>query len=122
MTSPIARYRASAFNRQSGLCFYCGCPMWDGRADAFIARYKLSSRQALQLQCTAEHLHARADGGKDCQRNIVAACRFCNARRHHRQAARDSAAHRMHVQRCMDRGKWHAKWAFDTMASVAPLA
>jgi len=52
MTSPIARYRARAFNRQSGLCFYCGCPMWDGRADAFIARYKLSSLK--RCSCNAQ--------------------------------------------------------------------
>ncbi|WP_407670773.1 HNH endonuclease [Paraburkholderia franconis] len=90
--------------------------MWDGNAGPFIELYELSRRQALQLQCTAEHLHARADGGVDCQRNIVAACRVCNARRHHRKVARNPSEHRMHVQRCVNRGKWHANWVFDNPA------
>ncbi|WP_313761202.1 MULTISPECIES: HNH endonuclease [Caballeronia] len=116
MTSSIARYRARAFKRQSGLCFYCGCPMWDRCADPFIDRYRLSRRQALQLQCTAEHLHAQIDGGENCPQNIVAACRTCNARRHYRKAIRNSNEHRAHVQRCVSRGKWHAKWVFDYLA------
>jgi 5-methylcytosine-specific restriction endonuclease McrA len=32
--------------------------------------------------CTAEHLVARMDGGRDTRDNIVAACRRCNAARH----------------------------------------
>ncbi|WP_374104148.1 HNH endonuclease [Burkholderia sp. LMG 13014] len=79
-----------------------------------MARYKLSRRQALQLQCTAEHLHARMDGGKDCQGNIVAACRICNARRHRRKAARDPREHRSYVRRCINRRKWHGKWVFES--------
>ncbi|EXL04293.1 restriction endonuclease [Brucella anthropi] len=31
--------------------------------------------------CTAEHLHAQANGGQDDPENIVAACEFCNSRR-----------------------------------------
>ncbi|WP_244208136.1 HNH endonuclease [Paraburkholderia hospita] len=87
--------------------------MWDGDAKPFIERYILSRRQALQLQCTAEHLRARVDGGTDRQQNIVAACRVCNARRHHTKVARDPNEHRMHVQRRVHRGKWHAQWVFD---------
>jgi len=34
------------------------------------------------LQATAEHLVARCKGGTDAPDNIVAACRFCNTRRH----------------------------------------
>jgi hypothetical protein len=90
--------------------------MWDGDAKPFIERYKLSRRQALQLQCTAEHLRARVDGGADCQLNIVAACRVCNARRHHTKVARDPNEHRMYVQRRVHRGKWHAQWVFDNPA------
>ena len=113
MPSPIVRHRARAFIRQSGLCFYCDYPMWDGDAKPFIKRYKLSRRQALQLQCTAEHLHARVDRGGDCQLNIVAACRVRNARRHRMKVARDPNEHRMYVQRRVHRGKWHAQWIFD---------
>ncbi|MEX3853140.1 HNH endonuclease [Paraburkholderia sp. BR10923] len=83
--------------------------MWDGSAEPFIERYNISRRQAPQLHCTGEHLRARVDGGANCKRNIVAACRVCNARRHHRKVARDPNEHRMYVQRCVDRGKWHAK-------------
>ncbi|MEX3815608.1 hypothetical protein AB3X96_36145 [Paraburkholderia sp. BR13439] len=59
MPSPIALHRARAFKRQSGLCFYCGYPMWDGSAEPFIERYNISRRQAPQLHCTGEHLRAR---------------------------------------------------------------
>nr|WP_240531127.1 HNH endonuclease [Variovorax boronicumulans] len=32
--------------------------------------------------CTAEHLQARRDGGRDTRENIVATHRLCNSRRH----------------------------------------
>lgn len=54
------RRRASA--AQGGLCYYC--------------------QRSMGRDVTAEHLVARADGGKDTRGNIVAACRRCNATRH----------------------------------------
>jgi len=38
---------------------------------------------------TAEHLEARCEGGADSTDNIVAACRFCNGRRHRAKVARN---------------------------------
>jgi len=54
--------RHSACREQGGLCYYCLRPM--------------------HSDVTAEHLQARRDGGKDTRKNIVAAHRLCNARRH----------------------------------------
>nr|WP_315597660.1 HNH endonuclease [uncultured Cupriavidus sp.] len=125
MPTTLARRRASAFQLQSGRCFYCHCPMWEQSVEAFAATFHLSTRQARHLQCTAEHLHARVDGGGDSQRNIVAACQFCNAQRHRRKAARDAVHHKGHVERRMARKQWHASWVFEKLmppgGSVTPL-
>jgi len=62
MQSRIQKYRQSAARAQQGLCFYC--------------------HQLMGNDVTAEHLHARQDGGTDRRSNIVAAHRACNQRRH----------------------------------------
>ncbi|WP_260178528.1 HNH endonuclease [Paraburkholderia tropica] len=90
--------------------------MWLGSPEPFIDRYNISRAQALQLQCTAEHLCARSDGGTDSQQNIVAACCFCNSGRHAKKVARDPDEHKRHIQRSMARGKWHGSWVFDNPA------
>ena len=115
MPSTLARLRARAFHRQSGRCFYCCCPMWEQSMDAFAATFHLSSRQARHLQCTAEHLHARVDGGGNSQSNIVAACRLCNARRHQGKVARDATHHKEYVERLMRRRRWHHPWVFEKL-------
>lgn len=56
---PILRHRAC--KQQGKLCFYCARPM---------------------TKPTAEHLKARHEGGPDTAKNIVAACSYCNHRRH----------------------------------------
>ncbi|SPK70533.1 conserved hypothetical protein [Cupriavidus taiwanensis] len=81
--------------------------------EAFAATYHLSKRQAHTLQCTAEHLHARVDGGGDFESNIVTACRLCNARRHQRKDARDAINHKAHIARLMGRKRWHDPWVFE---------
>lgn len=83
--------------------------------EVFAATFHLSTRQARHLRCTAEHLHARVDGGGDSQSNIVAACQFCNVQRHRRKAARDAARHKGHVDRLMARKRWHAAWVFEKL-------
>lgn len=115
MPLTLAQVRARAFRRQSGLCFYCHCPMWQQSMEAFAASFDISSRQARHLQCTAEHVVARVDGGDNSQSNIVAACRFCNARRHRRKAAKDAVHHKQHVVRLMGRRRWHAPWVFEKL-------
>jgi hypothetical protein len=55
--------RTVAFEQQQGRCYYCGFPMWLTDLDEFRTRYGLSRPLARQLKCTAEHLHARSEGG-----------------------------------------------------------
>ncbi len=85
MTKPIKRFRTAAFARQSGRCYYCEEIIWRDDCPAFAADHRLTHRQARQRQCTAEHLVARYDGGRDTRANIAAACRECNATRHRRK-------------------------------------
>ncbi|MBL4929995.1 HNH endonuclease signature motif containing protein [Fuscibacter oryzae] len=60
------------------------------------------------LHCTAEHLHPRSEGGQDTTDNIVAACWYCNSRRHRRKHPLSPEAHRLRVQQRMTAGKWHS--------------
>ena len=68
--------------RQAGGCYYCTVLMWIDDGVSFARKHELSSRVARWLRCTAEHLLARRDGGRDSRDNIVAACLVCNLRRH----------------------------------------
>nr|WP_229228763.1 HNH endonuclease [Comamonas thiooxydans] len=84
--------------------------MWE-RANqlAFARQYRLSSKQLALHQSTAEHLHARQDGGRDAEHNIAAACRFCNVNRHKGRTgnAPSPQQYKAHVQRRIAQGKWH---------------
>lgn len=104
----IATIRSAAFLRQQGRCFYCNCPMWQDSPEQFATRHKITARQAKAFQCTAEHLLAQRDGGKDGNGNVAAACRFCNAGRHKRKHAPSPEAFRQDVQQRMAKGRWHA--------------
>lgn len=83
----IAHIRALRFQQQGGLCFYCALPMWAPwleTADQARARFGIvkgaanSARMLRRIQCTAEHLHRRTDGGEDNPSNLTAAHRWCN--------------------------------------------
>lgn len=74
----LASMRARAFKNQHGRCYYCSQPMWQ-KSPTEIG---MSLKRGRHFQCTAEHLKARQDGGRDTSGNIVAACWFCNSRRH----------------------------------------
>ena len=87
MALKLARLRNQAFKLQSGLCYYCHQPMWQENPESFAQKQGVTLAQARQLQCTAEHLVPKEDGGGPNQKNIVAACRFCNSRRHKRPNA-----------------------------------
>lgn len=84
-TRSLRRFRAAAFVRQHGRCYYCKKPMWLHDPAAFGAEHGVTPRQARQLRCTAEHLRARQDGGRDTRDNIVAAHLACNRGRHRRK-------------------------------------
>lgn len=107
MPSTLITSRTSAFIRQGGLCCYCDEPMWLADPATFAARYGLTRRQVAAHRCTAEHLHARCDGGRDGRQNIAAACALCNHRRHARRAvAPDPDAYRRLVLERLRCGRW----------------
>ncbi|WP_422030722.1 HNH endonuclease [Roseovarius sp.] len=85
---------------QNGRCYYCDLPMWDAPAAS------LQARPPKALRCTAEHLLPRCEGGRDASANIVAACWFCNSRRHRRSHPLPPDTYRRHVQKRMAAGKW----------------
>lgn len=107
MSKGISRFRTAAFVRQNGLCYYCNLPMWLNDPASFAVRFGIKSAQAGILRCTAEHLHPLSEGGQNSASNIVAACLFCNTRRHRRKIARAPEEHRKHVQRHMLKRRWH---------------
>jgi len=111
MPTTLVRKRTSAYQSQSGRCFYCGLPMCLNDLSAFSRMQGVSPRQAAVLSCTAEHLHARCDGGTHAQDNIVAACKWCNRLRHARPKPPDAKNYRRYVQSRMRLGKWHRPWA-----------
>jgi 5-methylcytosine-specific restriction endonuclease McrA len=103
------KFLQQAFTKQNGLCFYCQLPMWEHGDAEFPRRHRLSVRSARQLKCTAEHLIAQQDGGGDTAENIVAACAWCNRRRHagRPDAAPNPVTYKCRVAKRMALGKWH---------------
>ena len=93
---------------QGGRCYYCGLPMWDDAAEKASLRKANEMAGPKILRCTAEHLHARSDGGGNSADNIVAACWYCNNLRHRRKRPLSPEAHRHRVQQRMAAGKWLA--------------
>ncbi len=110
MPNSISKYRKTAFLTQKGLCHYCGSPMWMNNADEFAQKHSITKKAASSFQCTAEHLTARCDGGKNNKSNIVAACLSCNQKRHRRKTPRGPAEHRKHIQSRIKQGKWYSNY------------
>lgn len=107
MTNRDAHLRARAFQQQNGRCCYCDYPMWIDNYSSHAQRHGITVRQAKQLQCTAEHLVARKDGGRSNSANVAAACLMCNTSRHARARPRCADQHRARVRRRISKGKWH---------------
>jgi hypothetical protein len=101
------RLRNAAYNAQQGRCCYCSKPMWLENIAAFAKTHKYSLAQARWLQCTAEHLHARANGGADSAGNVAAACLFCNMKRHRRKDPLPPEQYRHYVAKRITKGAWH---------------
>lgn len=74
-------FRNSAAHSQNWLCFYGGLPM-GGKGSPHA---KAVSSDKKRLLVTAEHLHARQNGGEDSKINVAAAHTLCNGRRHRRK-------------------------------------
>lgn len=111
MAKSLIEARQAAYKRQAGLCFYCDCPLALD-IDLYAQRYGVSASQAKRHKCTAEHLHARCDGGHNGKDNIVAACLFCNCTRHACSRPLDPSNFRMKVQRRMAQHRWHPEYVF----------
>lgn len=87
----ILHLRRKAAKKQAQHCYYCK---------------RIMTKQP-QLRCTAEHLVARSDHGKDSKSNIVAACKFCNAMRHRLFLRLAVIEYATTVQALVSRNKWH---------------
>ncbi|MFN4350995.1 MAG: HNH endonuclease [Hylemonella sp.] len=120
-SSRLQHLRQRAFTRQGCRCFYCGQLMCTGDTHLFAQKLGITARQAKWLRCTAEHLRARQDGGRDTADNIVAACFWCNTRRHlgRPKRAPDANTFATRVRGRVARGKWHPA-GLCALESVSP--
>ena len=110
----LSRIRSRALQLQGGRCFYCSVLMWTDDCAAFANRHRLPPRLAKWLQCTAEHLQARQEGGRDSIKNIAAACRVCNHRRHaQRRIAPTPEEYRALVRKRVSKKAWHPPQVFE---------
>lgn len=109
--------RKDAYFRQSGRCYYCQQPMWLDDHGPFVNQYGLTEKESARFQCTAEHLKARQDGGRDDASNIVAACAFCNRARHRRPKALEPEPYKHFVHRLQSRGHWHSPKLLSKLAT-----
>ena len=116
----LQRLRTDAFHAQMGRCCYCDLPMWNTSPDE-LKPLGLRARTVAPLRCTAEHLVAQQDGGRDAACNIAAACWLCNTRRHKRKSPPEPEAFRAFVQKRLARGKWHPP-VVARLAKPQPLA
>ena len=121
MPSRICRLRLRAFLLQHGLCWYCGAPMWLTSSLELDAELP-SSAAASRLRCTAEHLVARTDGGRDTPSNVVAACFHCNHTRHVRKHPPTPEVYRLEVGRRMARHGWHPAWVHAVPCASPPTS
>jgi hypothetical protein len=83
-------------------------PMWLDNSATFANKYKITTKQAKFFQCNAEHLEARQDDGKDGESNIVAACYFCNQKRHKCKKPKDPVSYKRYVGSRVVKGKWNS--------------
>ena len=77
----LAKLRIQSAIAQQGCCFYCGLKMIEPTLPE-LSQSGAPPRWHKFLRCTAEHLTARQQQGRDVAPNIVAACWWCNSRRH----------------------------------------
>lgn len=112
-SSSVARHRSAALLHQSGRCYYCSVLLSTSKLDHFAAEHQLSLPQVKPLQCTAEHMRARRDGGTNAKANIVAACWFCNHKRHARPYPLPPDQYLALVQKRIRQGRWHNRYVYE---------
>jgi len=103
----IKKIRDASFRDQNGRCYYCRQPMWRTDPAAFAKTHALSPALACRLQATAEHLTPKRDGGDDGKANIVAACLYCNTRRHRARTTLRPDEYMRKVQSRIASNRWH---------------
>ena len=108
MSTTLKKSRLKAFNLQQGRCIYCELPIWLDQPDSFAKKYKITIKGAAIFKCTAEHLLAKQDGGKDNTSNIGAACHFCNLKRHKCKKPKDPIAYKLYVSTRLCHGRWNS--------------
>lgn len=106
MPNRLQHLRYQAYQQQNGNCYYCEMQMWNNSPEELATQYRLSTSRVKPLKCTAEHLEARQDGGKDSKTNIVAACLFCNSHRHKTKKPKDPMQFKEKVKLRMARQGW----------------
>ena len=106
MTHRLALLRHKAFSSQSHRCFYCHALMWETDPTDFMSQYSAPPNLVKKLQCTAEHLKPRSEGGQNVADNIVAACAFCNHTRHRAKKPLEPSLYFNRVQSRVARGHW----------------
>lgn len=116
----LSNIRRTKMLAQGGRCYYCGLPMWDPELANAVPEIYRAPAMRKYLRCTAEHLHPRSDGGANVAANIVAACWYCNTRRHHRKEPPSPDIHRARVRERMANGKWLAAQLKDISNAVGP--
>lgn len=107
MPSKIQSLRQKAFRQQHGRCWYCSVQMWLRSPEELPG---VAARAAGRLRCTAEHLVAQCDGGRDVESNVVAACAHCNHTRHKRKNPPEPESYLAEVRKRVGRGGWHQPW------------
>lgn len=119
MPTKIQKLRLQAFNNQHGRCWYCGVRMWHNDPAELPG---VSQQAARLLKCTAEHLTARCDRGKDVAENVVAACAHCNHTRHMRKNPPTPEAYLADIRKRLARGGWHGRWVWTLgLLSLQPV-
>ena len=118
----LSHIRRTKMLAQKERCYYCDLPMWDPELDHAVPEICRAPVIQRYLRCTAEHLHPRSEGGADTPGNIVAACWYCNTRRHHRKVPPSPDIHRARVQERMEKGKWLAAQVKQISTSVDSCA
>jgi 5-methylcytosine-specific restriction endonuclease McrA len=107
---PLKIPRTKAFIKQNGLCYYCHLPMWNISTKELSIKFKVSKKNLSNFKCTGEHLTPHSEGGSANQSNIVAACWFCNSKRHQRKTIPNDEEYHRFVQKRVHLGKWNTNY------------
>lgn len=103
----LSALRKLSFTYQNGHCYYCNQPMWNSNPKEFSIKHNITIKQAKQLKCTGEHLLPHSLEGPATKKNIVAACHYCNQKRHRRENELSPTTYKSLVSRRLAKKRWH---------------